>query len=92
MRVIIKRPGEKAKYEEIENSLSELQRVVGGYVETVTLASDAVIICNEEGRIHNLDFNLNFCGLDLYGPVIFAGVKGDEFTDFPGEIKLLFKD
>ena len=50
MKVIIKEPGQRPRVTEIENSLSELQQAVGGYIETVTLAEDCCIICNEEGR------------------------------------------
>lgn len=90
MKVIIVRPGEMPKYENIENSLPELQKIVGGYIETVTFASDACIICNEEGRLKGLEYNFNFCGVDFFGPVIFVGVKGDEFTDYPGKIETIF--
>ena len=47
--VLIKEPGKKPRRESIPNTLEALQRVVGGYIETVTFASDVVIICNEEG-------------------------------------------
>lgn len=90
MKVIIKRPGEDPKYEEIENELSKLQEIVGGDVETVTFASDACLICNEEGRIKRLPYNFTFYGLDLFGTIIFVGVKGDDFTDFPGKIETIF--
>lgn len=90
MKVIIKRPGFKAEYAEIENSLSKLQEIVGGYIETVTFTSDACLIVNEEGRLKGLPYNFNFCGLQIFRSVIFVGVKGDEFTDFPGKIETLF--
>lgn len=83
MVVIIKRPGERAEEATIPNTLKALQDAVGGYIETVTLASDAVIICNEEGRIRKLPYNCTFCGLQFYGTIIFCGVDGDEFADVP---------
>lgn len=46
--VLIKDPGKNPRHVYIENSLKNLQATVGGYIETVTLATDAVIICNEE--------------------------------------------
>ena len=67
----------------VSNSLENLQRFVGGYIETVTLFNNLVIICNEEGRLKNLDYCCTILGHDFYGPVLIAGVKGDEFDDLP---------
>lgn len=83
MKVARKRPGEPWEFTEIENSLEALQAEVGGYIETVTLFSDASIVVNEEGIPKGLPFNLNFCGLQLFGTVLLVGVKGDEFCDVP---------
>lgn len=81
MKVARKRPGTPWEFADIENSLEALQAEVGGYIETVTFCSDACIVVNEEGIPRGLPFNLNFCGLDLYGTVLLVGVKGDEFCD-----------
>lgn len=66
---------------DIPNTLEDLQATVGGYIETVTIASDAVIICNEEGRLHGLPHNCRVFGVDFVGPILIAGVDEDEFTD-----------
>lgn len=51
MRVIMC-PAERKPYVTwIEDSLENLQRAVGGNIECFTFAKDAVIICNEEGRL-----------------------------------------
>lgn len=71
------------EYAEIENTLEALQAEVGGYIETVSFLTDCCIIVNEEGRINAMPFNLNFAGLQLFGPVLLVGVKGDEFCDVP---------
>lgn len=80
MKVIIKQPGKEPEVAEIENTLPALQQVVGGYIETVTLAADCCIICNEEGRLEGLPYNLTFCGVSFVGPILVVGVDGDEFT------------
>ena len=67
----------------MENTLKALQREVSGYIETVTIASDSVIICNEEGRILGLPDNCRVCGVDFVGTVLIVGTKGDEFCDVP---------
>ena len=83
--VIVKEPGKAPETREIGNTLAALQEIVGGYIETVTLATDLVIICNEEGRLLGLPFNCRICGWDFVGTVILAGVQGDEFSDVPDE-------
>lgn len=85
--VLVKDPGKVPRHVHIENSLSNLQKTVGGYIETVTLMSDAVIICNEEGRLMNLPHNCNVCGIDFVGTIVICGVEGEEFADLPGDFK-----
>ena len=46
----------------------------------MTIASDAVIICNEEGRLRGLQHNCRIFFLDFVGPILIAGVDEDEFT------------
>lgn len=55
--VLIKEPGKKPRHVNISDSLANLQNTVGGYIETVTLANDCVVICNDEGRINGMDYN-----------------------------------
>lgn len=91
MRVIKKEVGKAARWVDIENSLESLQREVGGYIEAVTLASDCALIVNEEGRLIGLPYNCTICNLDLVGPVLVVGIKGEEFSDCPlPEMHLLF--
>lgn len=81
--VLLKRPGEPPRNVNVSNSLEALQRNVDGYIETVTLAKDLVIICNEEGRLHGLPFNCMIRGITFLGTILIAGVDGDEFADLP---------
>ena len=83
IKVIIKEPGKAPVLTEIENELGAFQKVVGGYIETVTFAEDACIVCNEEGRLLGMPYNCNFCGIRLVGTIIVCGVSGDEFCDVP---------
>lgn len=48
--VLIKEPGKAPRHVSISSTLYNLQRTVGGYIETVTLCSDLVIICRLDGR------------------------------------------
>ena len=83
MKAIRKKPGAQPEIIEVDNTLAALQTEVGGYIETVTITSDAVIICNEEGRILGLPYNCRFVGVDFVGTVLIVGTKGDEFCDVP---------
>lgn len=83
IKCIAKRPGQPPYVANISNRLENLQHYVGGYIETVTIASDMVIICNEEGLLRDLEYNCEVCGIDLYGDILFCGVDGDEFADVP---------
>lgn len=77
---VIKGPGERPIVASIPNTLEALQKAVDGYIETVTIASDLVLICNEEGRLLDLPDNCTVCGVNFVGPILAAGVSGDEFS------------
>lgn len=83
MHVIYKAPGCAPEPRDIPNTLEELQAAVGGYIETVTIATDAAVICNEEGRLLGMPHNVCFCGVDFVGPILIVGVDGEEFADLP---------
>ena len=86
MKVARKRPGEPWEFAEIDNTLETLQAEVGGSIETLTVCSDACLVClvmNEEGRLLNLPFNFRWGTYRFYGTVLLVGVKGDEFGDVP---------
>lgn len=88
MKAIRKKPGCKPEVIDIDNTLEALQAEVGGYIEAVTIA-DAVIICNEEGRILGLPHNCLFCGVDFVGTILVVGYADDTFCDVPDEAFLL---
>ena len=81
--VIIKRPGKKPCRTYISDTLENLQNTVGGYIEKVTLTLDSCIIGNEEGLLIGLPYNCDICGVHFFGTIIFIGVDGDKFTDYP---------
>lgn len=82
--IIKKKPGKAPEIEQFfENSLESFQKAVGGYIETVTFASNACVICNEEGRLMDLPYNCNFYGVDFVGTILIVGVKGEEFASLP---------
>lgn len=81
IHVLIKEPGKKPRSVNVSNRLGNLQIIVGGYIETVTLAKDFVIICDKEGRFKRRPWCCEICGVDFVGTIILAGVKDEEFAD-----------
>ena len=85
--VLLKRPGQIPRHVNVSNSLEALQKNVDGKIETLTIAKDLVVICNEEGKDIGLPYNCRICGVDFVGTILMAGVKGDEFDDLPATWK-----
>ena len=86
----LKLEGKAHEVIEIENTLEALQKVVGGYIETVRLrVGNAVMIVNEEGLLLGLPYNTlasGFAGQPIVGTALIVGVNGEEFTDIPDVI------
>ena len=79
--VIIKEAGKTPVVEPLfDNELKAFQKAVGGCIETVTFATDLVIVCNEEGRLRGLPHNTTVLGVDFCGTIVVAGVKDEEFA------------
>lgn len=58
MKVLLVKPETHPQLVEIENELEVLQKIVGGLIETVYPFKDEVcLICNEEGKLLNLQMN-----------------------------------
>lgn len=76
---------------EIENTLEALQKVVDGYIETVTLIGGyAVMIVNEEGLLRGMPSNLTASAVaarKIVGPALVVGVDGEEFADIPKDVE-----
>lgn len=85
MIVVTKKPNEKPLIVEIENKLSELQRIAGGHIEILQLAPKIVVICDDEGKLKGYKPNLKYELATLVGTVIFAGVEGEDLTSLNDE-------
>ncbi len=89
-------PADRAPYiTNIENSLMNMRRVVGGHIEAVTLSRDpaVVLICNEGGQINGLPLCRStpspkmigsaLGNLGIHGDCFICGAEGEEFADLP---------
>lgn len=85
IKVIIKRPDEEYGHvTAISYTLENLQKTVGGYIETLTMPGYTLIVNEEgieEGIPLGMPFNCNVAGFNLFGTIIVAGTQGDEFAD-----------
>lgn len=80
----------------ISNTLENMQRFVGGYIETVTVLKNpqVILICDEEGLLKGRAVNPSIPdsdehgrGLVIVGDCFLCGVDGEEFADLPDERK-----
>ena len=87
MRAIYKAPGKDPQRVEIGNELGVLQQIVGGYIETVRISGNGILVMNEEGKLRGLEpnFYLGAIGDTIVGPVLIVGEYGDEFADLPAD-------
>lgn len=84
IKVIIKRPDEQYGHvTHISARLENLQNTVGGYIETVLVIKGVILICNEEGKLRNLEPNMWLYGDLIRGTVIICGQDGEDVSDIP---------
>ena len=84
MVAIVKRPEDTyGEFLNIDKTLKNLQKTVGGYVEMVMISPDMVVLCDEDGRLKDKAFNMSLAGNDFVGTIIVCGIKDEEFCDVP---------
>lgn len=83
INVFIKEPGKTPRNVWISNTLKSLQFAVGGYIESVTIAENLAVICDEEGRLKFKPYCCDICGVSFVGTIILVGIDGEEFADVP---------
>ena len=76
MTVMVYAPGSPGELREIDNTLAACQEVVDGYIETMHLTDELLIVCNEEGRLRGQPENR----LGIVGTFFVCGVNGEEFA------------
>lgn len=81
VRVLTCKVAETPKVEIIENTLANLQKFVGGYIEISYAVEGITMIVNEEGRLQKLNPNFIIRSFDVVvGDVLFIGSTGEEFS------------
>jgi hypothetical protein len=87
LRVVGIEPGKPACEAEIADSLRAFQQAVGGNMEVFCPFEDnAVIVCNEEGKIDGLPPNRTVHGEPMVGNLVIVGDNGEgEFCSLTDE-------
>ena len=57
MLVLVVEPEQRPKEKEIDDSLTAMQNIVGGYIQPVHLDDSVVLVCNEEGKFMDMPAN-----------------------------------
>lgn len=88
MKILIVEPGRHPRKADILHTLSNLQAVVGGYIQAVYPWDDPVaLVCDEEGLLKQLDFNrLVAPEVPIFGTFFLCGLGEEDFTDLPDDL------
>lgn len=96
LSVIYVEPGKEARVIEMKDELSEMQNLVGGYIEEyMPFEDDVALVCNDEGKMHGLPLNRAIQSEDgqvmeiLAGPffICYAPIESEKFLSLPKELE-----
>ena len=73
LKIVLKKVGEEPKVMNIENTLDAKQKLVDGLIEIARVSEDILLVCNEEGKLENLQPNLVFDYDYIAGDCFFVG-------------------
>lgn len=88
IRILVVEPNKEPRQVKVEHTVKNLQNIVGGLIEFVELEHNVDLVCNEEGKIYNLEFN-RIIGNDIIAGTFFiAGQhKGETISLSRKQIK-----
>lgn len=101
IKVVVVEPNEEAKIIEVKNTLESMQELVGGYIETYgPFEDEAIIVCNEEGRMNGMPSNRAMRDKDgnilniICGPffVCYAPFDSEDFLSLSDEMAEKYKE
>ena len=98
MKVLIIEPGKEAYEAEIGDTLKDMQKVVGGYIEAIYPYEEPIaLFCNEEGKLNGLPLNRALRDEDgniydiIAGTFFICGLSEDNFDSLSPELVEQFK-
>lgn len=87
MEIMVYAPGcSEYQIVNVENTLSALQELVGGYIETMSLTNKCVALFDEEGRISGKEYSVTLLPrggrpVRIVGTCVICGIRGSNFGD-----------
>ena len=92
IKVVLLEPGKLARAVEINASLAEMQKVVGGLIQRQMCIRDRVcIVCNEESKINGMRPNRSVKNDDgvmvdfIFGPAFICDCRGENLDSLSDE-------
>lgn len=94
MRILVIEPGCRPEEREIDDSLKEMQGIVGGYIQAIYPFEEPVaLVCNDEGKLMDLPANRGLRNKDgqmydiVFGTFFLCGAPADSdhFTSLTQE-------
>lgn len=86
IKVLMVEPNKPPYTAEIGNDLDSMQKAVGGYIQTVSMAPYVSLVCNEEGKLLELEGNRSLGGDIIAGSFFIVGYNDEgEFTSLNEE-------
>ena len=94
MRVLVVEPERRPEVKEIDDSLKEMQGIVGGYIQSIYPFEEPVaLVCNDEGKLMDLPANRGLRNKDgqmydiVFGTFFLCGAPADSdhFTSLTPE-------
>ena len=92
IKVVLLEPGKLARTAEIDASLAEMQKVVGGLIEPFYPFEEQVcIVCNEESKINGMRPNRSVKNEDgvmidfIFGPAFICDCRGEDLDSLSDE-------
>lgn len=88
MKVLIVEPGKRPIKADIDHTLHNLQKVVGGYIQAIYPWNDPVaLVCDEEGLLKQLEFNRYVAPeVAIFGTFFICGLSEEDFADLPDNL------
>lgn len=88
MKILVIEPGKHPYEKEIEGTLEEMQKIVGGRIQAIYPFCDKVgVICNDEGLLLRMPFNRKIdeecC---IVGTFFLCGLGAEDFTSLPEKL------
>ena len=89
MRIVYFEPGKAPVIRDIENTLEESQKLVGGYIEVFYPICDIILVCNEDAKFMKLKPNRHIdtgrISETILGPFFLVGDDGEDFCSLSEE-------